>query len=118
MSKDQEPTTAELRAMAQEAKQWIVDLAAGRRPWRMCIPVQSGDTDIVLMRLYKEFVAALDREAALTTALELGEQTRAGLEAHNEQGRVERQHLQSRVDELEDKLAIEIMRRDRKEVRS
>lgn len=49
------------RKLAESAREWIVDIAAGRREWRMCIPVQPDDTDVVLMGLYKAYMAALDR---------------------------------------------------------
>jgi hypothetical protein len=51
--------------------------------------------------LANALLAALDRIDHLVLALELGEQTRAGLEAHNDQDRTEREQLRARVDELE-----------------
>jgi hypothetical protein len=58
------------RKLAEDARAWIVDLAAGRRKWRMCIPVQPDDTDVVLIGLYEAFLAALDRIEQLERVVE------------------------------------------------
>lgn len=67
---EQEFDVAAARHQAEEARQWVVDLAAGRRKWRMCIPVQPDDTDVVLIKLYKNMLAALTRIEELEAAVD------------------------------------------------
>lgn len=65
-------TEAELKTIPErvaKARAEVIALANGSRRWRMCVPVQSDDSDTVLMAAIDDAGALLENVNALRAAL-------------------------------------------------
>jgi chromosome segregation ATPase len=94
----------ELLKRADAAMERVGDLASGKRKWRMCVPVQADDDDVLLTTTIRDLAARVRELEA-----ELREQRRFAdtFQGYNEKHLRERNEAQARMRELEAELARE-----------
>jgi hypothetical protein len=98
---------AEIRKSADEAFRHVCDLAAGRKKWRMCVPVNPDDSDVVLGKSTGTDIPALcdtvdtlrARVAELERDAEIARLAREYVAARNETTSLAASLTEDRIDE-------------------